>query len=896
LSTLVLAPAAAADAIAAAPAAPLKTDPAPLRWLDGVPDNFQGTTWGLPWARGEVARDSGFALRADGADQFLQSWPLAYWPDGSLKWSGHALPPSPRAPAPGYQVVPVSGRKATDAALARQDGDAIVIDTGILQCRLTPGALLFDELRRAGKALARQGRLVLLVEEGDGDAGDEGAKRAPYQGRVDTLALEQNGPSRAVVRVAGSHRRDGDATQSLLPFVVRLVFYKNADSVRLVHNITIDADPAKHTIRAIGLRLEVPLAAPLYERHLRLTSADGGVFAESVRTLTGLRRDPGAAVQAAQFEGRASAPEDQWGPGVAPRLNYVPAFGSYSLLQSQADGFTIHKRTKAGYAWIKAAAGARASGSGYLGTPQGGVAFGIRHFWQSYPGQIDIAGADSDAATLTLWLWAPRGPAMELRPYHDGLGEDTFEKQREALEITYEDYEPGFNASYGVARTSELELQLLPATPSATGLAAIARRIEAPPQLVATPERLRAGSAFSELWAPASGIPPGRAGVHLAGQLAWLFDFYRDQVEQRKWYGYWDFGDVMHTYDATRHVWRYDVGGFAWDNSELSTEIWLWHYYLHSGRPDAFRMAEAMTRHTSEVDVHHIGPFSPLGSRHDVQHWGDSAKQLRVSTAVNRRFMYYLTADERLGELLREQVNAVERLRQVLPGRKIGQRFPEDDPEHHASVSFGTDWGAVAAAWFTEWERSGDPRYRDRLAASMASIAAQPHGFFTGIGVMDLRTGAFAIDRSGVLSVSHLSSVFGLAEICSELNRSLDIPAFRDAWRQYGILYSASPEQQKAALGQELLKLNLGQGHARLLAYAGAQQNDPALRRAAWQRFLQGRAGLVAADFKSQKIAPPLVLNPVDEAPRISTNAAALWGLGALALLALAPAELPEDA
>lgn len=25
----------------------------------------------------------------------------------------------------------------------------------------------------------------------------------------------------------------------------------------------------------------------------------------------------------------------------------------------------------------------------------------------------------------------------------------------------------------------------------------------------------------------------------------------------------------MHTYDQTRHTWRYDVGGFAWDNGEL---------------------------------------------------------------------------------------------------------------------------------------------------------------------------------------------------------------------------------------------------------------------------------------------------------------------------------------
>jgi len=51
----------------------------------------------------------------------------------------------------------------------------------------------------------------------------------------------------------------------------------------------------------------------------------------------------------------------------------------------------------------------------------------------------------------------------------------------------------------------------------------------------------------------------------------------------------------MHSYDAARHEWRYDIGGFAWDNTELSTDIWLWYSFLRTGRADIFKMAEAMT-------------------------------------------------------------------------------------------------------------------------------------------------------------------------------------------------------------------------------------------------------------------------------------------------------------
>jgi hypothetical protein len=868
-----------------------------LHWLEGAPASFTGATWGVPWPQGRVPKNAAFELRraagaGAGKSQVtpVQSWPLAYWPDGTLKWSAHALPPDAGGvkPEAGYTLHPLMGAEAATAAapgsmLAKDGSGGIEIDTGVLQCSLPrAGAVLVTAMKRSGKPLLRDGRLVLLVDDAVDDE-SAGAARRSYDGAIDKVTLEQNGPLRAVVRVDGSHRHADGAR--LLPFVVRLYFYKNSDTVRLVHTLVYDADPAKAYIRGVGLRFGVPLASPLHDRHIRFVGDNGGVFGEAVRGLTGLRRDAGPSVHDAQLSGRA-VPLKEMSAAVTKGLPYIPAFGHYTLLQSHPDGFSISKRTKAGQGWIHAATGARATGTGYLGTPDGGVAFGVRNFWQSYPGQIDITGAETSLATVTMWLWAPKAAAMDLRFYHDGMGEDTFEKQRAALDITYEDYEPGFGTAYGVARISELEWQLLPATPAADELVAISRRIQSPPQLLASPARLYQAGVFSEYWSPAQERPSPEA-AKLEKQLAWSFDFYRNQVEYRKWYGFWDYGDVMHTYDEQRHVWRYDVGGYAWDNSELSTDIWLWHYFLHSGRADVFRMAEAMTRHTGEVDVHHIGPFAPLGSRHSVQHWGDSAKQLRISTAVNRRFMYYLTADERIGDLLTEQIDAVERLRTVIPGRKIGQVAPADDPKNYASVAFGTDWGAVAAAWFTEWERSGKPKYRDKLLASMASIAAQPLGFLAGGGVMDLRTGAYVIDREKKISVSHLSAVFGLPEICSELIRTVPQPAFRDAWLRYCRLYNASEKEQKAELGQDLGKLNLGQGHARLLAYAAVEWQDRAMLKRAWAQFYEGRAGLVEKDLVSRRVKPPMVLTEVEEAPRISTNAIAQWGLGALGMMAL---------
>lgn len=351
----------------------------------------------------------------------------------------------------------------------------------------------------------------------------------------------------------------------------------------------------------------------------------------------------------------------------------------------------------------------------------------------------------------------------------------------------------------------------------------------------------------------------------------------------------------MHSYDQDRHVWKYDVGGFAWDNSELSTDLWLWYYFLRTGRKDVFRMAEAMTRHTGEVDVHHIGPFAPLGSRHNVMHWGCSAKQLRISTAANRRFYYFLTGDERVGDLLREQVDGAESLLRVQPTRKLPRSQASVDlNKNEARISFGTDWGALAAAWLTEWERTQNKEIKERLLNSMRTIAAQPHRFFSGGASMNIDTGEFAISKGGSPTASHLFASFGLPELCFELLNLIDMPAFKSAWLEYCELYNASNEEQAKRLGRSLGSLNLRQGHSRLTAFVANYKDDPALAERAWNEFYRGTGG-ITRDPVLRHVAGPIVLNPVDEATSVSTNGVAQWGLAAMQCLALVGDNIPVN-
>jgi len=890
----------ASGAVLGAPALPAQakvrrpapaTVDAPVRWLDGTPPaRHDGITWGVPWPRGSKRSKADFALRdAQGRAVPVQSWTTATWPDGSIKWSAHAIPAGASAAriGPGKPAAPADTVRVTDAA------DAIEVSTGPVRWRIARGGanIILSAHRGDTQILRDVGLIATAQDRPDGDGAETVTTRA-YRSRITRAVVEQRGPVRAVVRVEGTHEGEG---RTWLPFSLRLYFYAGSDGVRVVHSFIFDGDEYKDFIRGLGLTGGVPMRDLPYDRHVRFAGSGDGVWGEAVQPLTGLRRDPGKPFREAQVAGRKVPPAEQMAAAVRDRLQFVPQWGDFTLSQPNPDGFAIAKRTKAGHGWIESDAGARANGLGFVGGSSGGAAFGMHDFWQRCPVRLDIRDAHTDTAAFTLWYHSPEAPAMDLRFYHDGLGMKDHAAENEGLDITYEDYEAGWGTPHGIARTTEFTLWALAETPARETFAAMAGTVAKPPRLVPAPEHIHAAGVFGDWGLPDRSTPAKRA---IEAQNDFLLRFYREQIEQRRWYGFWHYGDVMHTYDADRHVWRYDIGGFAWDNSELSPDLWMWYSFLRSGDAQVFRMAEAMTRHTGEVDVYHIGRFKGLGTRHGVQHWADSSKQPRVSNAIYRRIYYYLTADERVGDLMRDLLDGDRALVHVDIGRKIGARR-EAEPGNGATVpasslkagevalSFGTSWCSLVGAWLTEWERTGNVRWRDRILAGMQSIGAMPKGWFAGGANFDLATGRFT-GRGDEVSISHLNSVFGAVEINSELFDLFDVPAYENAWLDYCEAYNAPAAEFAAKTGERPRGRNLGQGHSRLTAFAAKHRSNPALARRAWQEFFSGDAGLdldVAA--RARRVEGAAVLKPVDEAP-VSTNGTAQWGLAAIQNLALA--------
>ncbi|WP_336963050.1 Tat pathway signal sequence domain protein [Sphingobium aquiterrae] len=854
-------------------------EPVELSWLGGAPATVgQGVMWGMPWPRGALPRVAPFQLKGATGTAPVQTWPLAYWPDGSLKWTGHAAAGPLRDAT--LRLEPGAARVAAPVAV-RTDGDVIRVSTGDFSATIAQaGPILIPEASLGGRTLLRDGRLVCLLRDSS-DPMAETARMTSFDGHVTRATVEQSGPIRAVVRLEGMHRA---ADRSWLPFSIRIAAHAGCSTLQLTHTMTFDGAADRDFICGLGIRFDTPFADDLHNRHIRFSGEAQGLWSEAVRNIPGWTG--GKFKHADRFQdqlaGKPVPTLAQMDAKSREQLAMVPSWDSFKLFQGSPDYFTIAKRTNGKSSWVHADHGHRASGLGYVGGASGGVAFGLRDFWQLHPTGIDVHGATGDAATTTLWLWSPDAGAMDLRHYDD---------KAHGLEMTYEDVQPEHSTPMGIARTHQVTLQLHAATPAREALVAQAQALSSPPLLVAAPRHYHDIGAFGT-WSLPDRTHPSKA--QMEHQLDAALDWYVKEVDRRRWYGFWDYGDVRHTYDNDRHDWRYDVGGYAWANSELAPDLWLWYSFLRSGRADLFRMAEAMTRHTSEVDMHHLGRFAPLGTRHNVSHWGDGAKEARISQAALRRIYHYLTADERTGDLMRMVVDADhatvanDPLRQIIPDNIY--------PTHARS---GPDWLAFAGNWMTEWERTGDTQWRDKILRGMDDIARLPKGMFSGppLGYDPKTAHLHNIDADFKYSY-HLATIFGGAEVMFELETLVDSPAFMKSWLQFCQYYNAPEAERRRDIDDRATDnhFTAPEWHARLTAYAAHKTGNRALARRAWEELLgEARAKYSSIfPFATSRIAPPLVLEPVDEVVRVSTNHVAQWSLNVIEVLALAGDDIPN--
>ena len=869
----------------------------PIRWLESAAPVPSGVSFGVPWERGTVTKQQTFSLvGADGKSLPVQTWPLAYWPDGSVKWSGIATVTGADSGGPFHLQAGTAGEPGSARVRVRKSDTTSEVDTGKLQCRVGLwGQNLIENLVVDGREVARAGRLICVEQNAlDGDA-TETPQREQYASKVTKVTVEQSGPVRAVLKIDGVHKA-ARGSREWLPFSVRLYFYAGLETVRMVHTVVFDGDEQKEFIRGLGVEFAVPLREEIQNRHVRFSGEGTGLWGEPIQPMVGrggravANPDGGGDVYPNQLAGKRVPNRARYDAQGQSLLADWAVWDSFKLVQPNADGFSIVKRTNPQSAWIACGAGKRASGLVFVGDTSGGLGVSLKNFWQSHPASLEVAHASTSEATLRVWFWSPDAEPMDLRHY---------DIRAHGLDAVYEDVQPGLSTPLGVARTSELTLFPTADVPSRDLTVKLAQSGAQPPVLVSTPDYLHRVHALG-LWSLPDRATPYKRAVE--DELESTLGYYLKQVEAQHWYGFWDFGDVMHSYDADRHVWRYDLGGMAWDNTELGTDMWLWESFLRTGRADVFRMAEAMTRHTSEVDTYHFGPLAGLGSRHNVRHWGCGAKEARISQAGMRRYYYYLTTDERTGDIMHEVVN-VDYKALEFDSMRLAQPITEAEKKYPARVRAGPDWLAFVGNWMTEWERTGDVKWRDKIVAGVDSFKAMPYWMRSGKNLVygyDPKTGKLS-QVSEQPGTYNLATIQGGAQVIFELNEFFDNADWQKMWLQYCRLGNASAEvlrkdQETGNEGDDARFVGeqggFSQGSPRLAAYVYYRTKNPAYAKRATEAIV-GRFHTGAITTK--RVEGPLVLNAFEEAARLGTNGAAQSGLTAIEVLELCADQLPTE-
>lgn len=859
---------------------PLQEKDVPLAWIGEAPKSAVPVTFGVPFDAGTVNSYSTLTLASKDSVMTTEFWPLAYWPDGTVKWA--AVSGTIPAGAPDLNVKIGKGKRRTRMKiknpLAVDNGRQIKVRAGDSYIYIPkPSSLgkpvlnIIDSIVTDGALTAGAARLVGTVKNSP-DAGS--AEATNLTGILTNAYVERNGAERAVVRLEGKHRApDG---REWLPWTVRLSFFGTSPDIKLTHSFIYDGEQDKDFISALGVAFDVPMRERTYNRHVAFATADGGVWSEPVQPLVGRRvlnnpasGKPSPSVQEMQMRGERVPEYDEFDEKGKDLIDAWAEWDGYRLSQPNADGYTIRKKATATSPWIGTFGGRRAQGTAYAGDISGGLTVAMKDFWQSYPSSLEVEGARGDVATLTAWFWSPDAPPMDLRHYDD---------RAHGLNPSYEDVQEGMSTPFGVARTSQLTLRPDDGYRGKAAFAEIAAATGKENVLLPTPDYLHRRKAFG-VWSLPDRSTPQRADVE--ARLDMYTDFYKKAIEENRWYGFWNYGDVMHAYDPVRHSWRYDVGGYAWDNTELASNLWLWYQFLRTGDPELWRMATAMTRHASEVDVYHIGPNAGLGSRHNVSHWGCGAKEARISQAAFNRIMYYLTADERLGDLMHDVTDSDQKLYTIDPMRLAEPRseYPCTAP---ARLRIGPDWLAYAGNWMTEWERTGNTKYRDKIIAGMKSICKLPSRLFTGPLALgfDPATGVITSECDPKLqTTNHLMTIMGGFELMNEMMEVIPDPVWDDAWLEHATLY----KQKSREIKHNFFRVS------RLQAYSAWKRADKDKAAEAWHDLLTTSEHHAAPRPEVKVVEVPEVPAPLHEMTPVSTNDAALWSLDAIYMQEVIP-------
>lgn len=831
-------------------------------------------TFGSCWSQGETKTTTFRLTNGAGASVPVQTEIAARWPDGSVKWARHTA--DARKMGTTVEVVP-GDAEMPENTIHVEEAVGWTISAGRVTMRIPkPGTdVLAQDICLDGKIRVSRITPVFLLERRTEQAEDVDVRIRRTRTRVQKVEIESAGPLECTVRFHGYYE---DREKAML-FIIRMYVGLDAEEIRFDHTFVYTGVEERDFLKGMGLHFFAPLAGEKYNRHVKFVT-DYGVFHEPACLMEARIPRTGTAMKEAQLRGEnlAFAPGTPEAELAAQVADDLPVWNRYALTQLTADSFHLRKRTKPGRCMLNCHQGHRTDGAMAVSGEDGGILLASRDFWQRYPSGLEVEGLAAEEAACTVWFHSPEAPAYDFRHYDD----------RAYPYSNYEGYEKYGASADGIAVTSQCALKLTDAFPTDAVLTAFSCAVQKPAVYVASPETYHEKHTFGCWSLPCT---ENEAERSLEGVLAGAISFYQQQMEQRRWYGLFDYGDFMHSYDPFRHTWKYDIGGCAWQNTELVPTYWLWLYFLRTGREDVFTLAEAMSRHCADVDVYHHGPMKGIGSRHNVRHWGCPCKEPRVSMAGHHRPMFYLTGDRRIGDVLDEVVCAADSLDNLYFYHGGKEAFSKPN------ARTGPDWAAFVSNWMTAYERHLDENCRSKIERGMADISQAPMRLGSGPAFnFDAKTGGMTYIGEAQHDI-HLTLCMGGPQVWMETADMLDHALFKDMLAEYGHIYLMTDEERAAAYGE----VPKGKAYvmnyvaAGLAAYGAVRLKNDELARRAWETLLLASPRrYTQTPFAGNVYAVTREGAELKEHDWVSTNYVSQWCLNVMVCLELIRDKLPS--
>ena len=458
---------------------------------------------------------------------------------------------------------------------------------------------------------------------------------------VPELEIEERGPIRTSVRIAGFHAsHDG---RRFCPYVLRLHFYAGRSDIRCFHTFVFDQDPERIELSEVGLSLPLDLGGDL-------RMAFGG--------------------------------EEQ--------THWARRFHEGRLAQTSDLEYAV---TRDGEAF---GCGERTNGWASLCGRDASAAVVVRDLWKEYPKGIVL---DHDGMDVQIWPSACGETLKFSTPYKETAvrfngtrDEAEFKRIVEEnptaplnlkslaasspedlqwVEEMVARYAPDRPASYndtnvhnglGAAKTTEFLLRFSDEGIADEEMERLAISVQEPVLAPAEPSYACSTGAM-RMVAP---YDPERFGEAEQG-LDGLFE--RIVVEPRttlRTYGMMDYGDLMCSHSASpAALWqlvkdepdvieRMKHCARSYNNEANDQLNALWGFFTHTGRRKYFLAAEAYGRHMADVDIIHA-PTGRAGliHYHNCHHWTGGPSPSHTCMA-GLMLQYYLTGNRRIFDVCRE--------------------------------------------------------------------------------------------------------------------------------------------------------------------------------------------------------------------------------------------------